>query len=419
MGEGADPRKARRFERRVLHPAVHRRGGRQRPDDPGLPVRRVRDDDRGRRRPRLRDRQRVAVQRALRPRRGPDDLPRRRPPGVPIRLVKNVAYHTSRGVPVRELVDRCRRTLDRALVDGVDHQVTRQRAWLDGFWERSDVEVEGQPEVQQAVRWNLFQLAQAVGRAEGAGVPAKGVTGSGYSGHYFWDTEIYTLPFLTYTTPQCTRNALRFRYGLLPAARVRAEQMAQRGALFPWRTINGEEASAYYAAGTAQYHIDADISYALSQYVAATGDLDFLEREAVDILVETARMWADLGFWRVNGDGGLPHPRGHRSRRVHHRRQRQPLHQRDGAVQPARRRRDGALAERAQPRRLLPDGRPARPGGRRGRGVAARRRADVRPLRGAPRHPPAGRPVPRPGGVGPRPPPRRRSGRCCCTTTRW
>jgi alpha,alpha-trehalose phosphorylase len=188
-------------------------------------------------------------------------------------------------------------------LDGLEVHQARQREWYDGFWERSDVEVEGPPEVQQAVRWNLFQLAQAVGRAEGAGVPAKGVTGTGYSGHYFWDTEVYTLPFFTYTTPQCARSALRFRYGLLPAARLRAEQMAQRGALFPWRTINGEEASAYYAAGTAQYHIDADISYALSQYVAATGDLDFLEREAVDILVETARMWADLGFWRVNGDG--------------------------------------------------------------------------------------------------------------------
>jgi alpha,alpha-trehalose phosphorylase len=223
--------------------------------------------------------------------------------GVPIRLVKYAAYHTSRGVPVRELVSRCRRTLDRALEMGLERQVTAQRTWYDGFWERSDVEVEGPPEVQQAVRWNLFQLAQAVGRAEGAGVPAKGVTGNGYSGHYFWDTEVYTLPFFTYTTPACTRSALRFRYGLLPAARLRAAQMAQRGALFPWRTINGEEASAYYAAGTAQYHIDADISYALSQYVAATGDLDFMEREAVDILVETARMWADLGFWRVNGNG--------------------------------------------------------------------------------------------------------------------
>jgi len=223
--------------------------------------------------------------------------------GVPVRLVKTVSYHTSRGVPVRELVSRCRRTLDRAVATGLERLTSDQRAWFDGFWERSDVEVDGPPEVQQAVRWNLFQLAQAVGRAEGTGVPAKGVTGSGYSGHYFWDTEIYTLPFFTYTTPQCSRAALRFRYGLLAAARLRAEQMTQRGALFPWRTINGAEASAYYAAGTAQYHIDADISYALSQYVAATGDEEFLQREAVDILVETARMWADLGFWRVNGDG--------------------------------------------------------------------------------------------------------------------
>ncbi len=223
--------------------------------------------------------------------------------GVPIRLVKYAAYHTSRGVPVRELVSRCRRTLDRALDTGADTIRRQQRGWFDGFWERSDVEVDGPPEVQQGVRWNIFQLAQAGGRAEGGGIPAKGVTGSGYSGHYFWDTEIYTLPFFSYTTPHCARSALRFRYRLLDAARTRADQMTQRGALFPWRTINGEEASAYYAAGTAQYHIDADISFALSQYVAATGDLAFLEREAVDILVETARMWADLGFWRVNGDG--------------------------------------------------------------------------------------------------------------------
>ncbi len=152
------------------------------------------------------------------------------------------------------------------------------------------------------MRWNLFQLAQATARAEGNGVPAKGLTGSGYSGHYFWDTEIYVLPFLTYTSPRYARNALRFRYQMLDAARRRAAELSQKGALFPWRTINGEEASAYYAAGTAQYHIDADVSYALVQYVRATGDEDFLRREAADILVETARMWEDLGFWRANGD---------------------------------------------------------------------------------------------------------------------
>ncbi|MGH3587511.1 MAG: glycoside hydrolase family 65 protein, partial [Pseudonocardia sp.] len=210
--------------------------------------------------------------------------------------------HTSRGVPVRELVDRCRRTIDRTLDEGVARQFVDQRAWFDAYWQRADVEVGGQPEVQQAIRWNLFQLAQASARAEGAGVPAKGVTGSGYGGHYFWDTEIYVLPFLTYTTPRFARNALRFRYQMLDAARRRARELSQKGALFPWRTINGEEASAYYAAGTAQYHIDADVSYALVQYVRATDDRDFLRREAADILVETARMWQDLGFWRANGD---------------------------------------------------------------------------------------------------------------------
>ena len=218
--------------------------------------------------------------------------------GRPIRLTKVVAYHTSRSVPTGELVDRCRRTLDRVHETGIEAQELLQREWLNDFWARSDVEISGHPEVQQAVRWNLFQVAQATARAEGNGVSAKGVTGSGYSGHYFWDTEIYVLPFLTYTSPRFARNALRFRYTMLDAARRRAEELSQIGALFPWRTINGEEASAYYAAGTAQYHINADIAYGLMQYVSATGDFDFLCREGVDILVETARMWTDLGFWR-------------------------------------------------------------------------------------------------------------------------
>ena len=223
--------------------------------------------------------------------------------GVPIRIVKTVAYHTSRGVPVRELVDRCRRTLDRARDEGVVALLARQRAWLDAFWERSDVRIAGHDDLQQAARWCLFQLAQATARADGRGVPAKGVSGSGYSGHYFWDTEIYVLPFLTYTTPLWARNALRMRYLMLPAARKRAAQLNEAGALFPWRTISGEEASAYYAAGTAQYHINADVSYALAKYIRATDDIDFLHREGVDIAVETARLWMTIGFWRDEADG--------------------------------------------------------------------------------------------------------------------
>ena len=221
--------------------------------------------------------------------------------GKPIRLVKYAAYHTSRTVPVRELIDRVRRTLDRAMESTPRNQLELQRKWFDAFWDDSDVLVGQDVPLQQAIRWNIFQLAQASARSQTYGIPAKGVTGSGYSGHYFWDTEIYVLPFLTYTFPDAAKNALRFRYLMLDAARNRARVMSTRGALFPWRTINGEEASAYYAAGTAQYHIDADIAYALDRYVDATGDIDFLIKEGIDVLVETARMWADLGFWINTG----------------------------------------------------------------------------------------------------------------------
>ncbi len=302
MGEGIDPRRAENLDRRVLEPQ-HRAGSAEdgrvelgyRTHDSGMTLGVAADHQLS---TNNEYRSAVTVE---------DDLAKMTyriaaEPGVPIMLTKVVAYHTSRGVPVRELIDRCRRTLDRVREAGLDQQYAEQREWLDGFWERSDVEIPGHPHIQQAVRWNLFQVLQASARAEGNGFPAKGVTGSGYSGHYFWDSEIYVLPFLTYTTPQLARAALRFRHTLLDAARRRADELAARGALYAWRTINGEEASAYYAAGTAQFHIDADISYALSQYVRATGDEDFLLREGIDILVETARMWVDLGFWRSDGD---------------------------------------------------------------------------------------------------------------------
>ena len=161
----------------------------------------------------------------------------------------------------------------------------------------------GSDELQQVARFNIFHIHQASARTDGMGVPAKGLTGHGYEGHYFWDTEIYVLPFLIYTNPHAARNLLRFRHRMLDAARSRARELNLRGALFPWRTINGEEASAYYAAGTAQFHIDADIVYALMKYVDVTGDTDFLHQEGAEILIETARMWRSLGFYSNGADG--------------------------------------------------------------------------------------------------------------------
>jgi alpha,alpha-trehalose phosphorylase len=226
--------------------------------------------------------------------------------GSQIRLSKYMVYHTSRTASAGELCGRAEWTMDRVTMQGFQQLLVAQERYMEDFWRRSDVRVmaireertkRSTVEIQQAIRFNLFQILQASARADDTGVPAKGLTGRAYEGQYFWDTEIYLLPFLTYTSPQTARNLLRFRYKMLPLARERARQLGHRGAMFPWRTISGEEASAYYAAGTAQYHINADIVYALRKYVQATGDELFLRDYGAEMLVETARLWADLGFY--------------------------------------------------------------------------------------------------------------------------
>ncbi len=226
--------------------------------------------------------------------------------GCPIQLTKNIVYHTSQITSAEELCGRAEWTLDRITSQGSEWLLTAQEQYMEDFWRRSDVRIKdigedrvkrSTVEIQQAIRFNPFHVLQASARAEHTGVPARGVTGQAYEGHYFWDTEIYLLPFLTYTSPRIARNLLAFRYKMLPEARARARELGHRGAMFPWRTINGEEASACYAAGTAEYHINADIMYALRKYVQATGDEAFLRDWGAEMLVETARLWLDLGFY--------------------------------------------------------------------------------------------------------------------------
>ena len=217
--------------------------------------------------------------------------------GQTLRLTKLLTYHTSTHAPVDELAERAEEALERAKILGFEELAAGQQIHLSKFWDRADVEIRGDDELQQVTRFNLFHIYQASARADGMGLPAKGLTGHGYEGQYFWDTEIYVLPFLIYTSPYLARNLLLFRYRMLDAARRRAREVNQKGALFPWRTINGEEASAYYAAGTAQYHINADIAFAVMKYVDVTGDTEFLYQEGAEILIETARMWRSLGFY--------------------------------------------------------------------------------------------------------------------------
>ncbi len=213
----------------------------------------------------------------------------------PFRLEKFISYCTSRDVPETELQTFGREVVENARRKGFAALADEQRAFLDHYWSRSDVIIEGDTAVQQSIRFNAFQLLQAAGRDGRTNIGAKGLTGEGYEGHYFWDTETYMLPFFIYTHPDISRRLLEYRYRTLDQARERAAEMSQRGALYPWRTINGEETSAYYPAGTAQAHINADIMYGMKRYMEATEDVEFLLQSGAEMLFETARFWEDLG----------------------------------------------------------------------------------------------------------------------------
>ncbi|MFF8881542.1 glycoside hydrolase family 65 protein [Streptomyces flaveolus] len=222
-------------------------------------------------------------------------------PGQRLRVQKTVAHGWSSARSRPAMSDQVEAALAAAAQRGWDGLVAEQHAYLDDFWARADVEVHGDEEVQQAVRFALFHVLQAGARAEQRAIPAKGLTGSGYDGHAFWDTEMFVLPVLTYTEPKAVAEALRWRQDTLPAARDRAAQLGLRGAAFPWRTIDGSEGSAYWPAGTAAFHVGADIAHAVVRYVAATGDTDFERDTGLELLVETARLWRSLGHHDHHG----------------------------------------------------------------------------------------------------------------------
>jgi alpha,alpha-trehalose phosphorylase len=222
-------------------------------------------------------------------------------PGERIRIVKFIAYGWSSERSRAALHDQVLAALSSAKLLGWDGLLVEQRAYLDRFWNTALVEIEGDPEIQQAVRFALFHVLQAASRGERRPIPAKGLTGTGYEGHAFWDTEIYVLPVLTLTYPNAAADALRWRYSTLDLAKKRAQQFGLNGAAFPWRTIHGEECSGYWPASTAAVHINADIAYAVVKYIEATGDTAFEEEIGLELLVETARLWLSLGHCAPSG----------------------------------------------------------------------------------------------------------------------
>ncbi len=216
-------------------------------------------------------------------------------PGQRLRVIKFVAYGWSGVRSLPAVRDQVWAALSGARLTGWDGLVADQRAYLDDFWDRADVEVDGDIEIQQAVRFGMFHVLQAGARGEDRPIPAKGLTGTGYDGHVFWDTEMFVLPVLTFSAPDAVASALRWRHSILPTARERAATLGLQGASFPWRTIAGQECSGYWPAGTAAFHVNADIADAVIRYVDASGDEEFERREGIEILVDTARLFRSLG----------------------------------------------------------------------------------------------------------------------------
>jgi len=222
-------------------------------------------------------------------------------PGSPLRLIKFIAYGWSARRSMPALRDQVSAGLAEAKHTGWDDLMRLQREYLDDFWERADVVIGGEPRLQQALRFGMFHVLQSGARNEGRAIPAKGLTGSGYDGHAFWDTETFVLPMLIYALPAAARDALRWRHSTLDKAQHRAEQLGLEGAAFPWRTIAGEECSSYWPAGTAAFHVNADIANSAARYINATGDDGFIDDCGGELLVQTARLWRSLGHHDSSG----------------------------------------------------------------------------------------------------------------------
>ncbi|WEV20233.1 glycoside hydrolase family 65 protein [Clostridium perfringens] len=211
-------------------------------------------------------------------------------------LDKFIAYSTSLDMNCEKLHGFIKAILSDAEEQGYIEAESEQKEYVEEFWRTADVIIEGDDALQQGIRFNLFHLMQSAGRDGKTGMGAKGLSGEGYEGHYFWDTEMYVLPVFVYTKPDLAKKLLDYRYFTLDKARERARVLGHdKGALYPWRTINGEEASTYFPLGTAQYHINADIAYAFKLYVDVNDDFNYLKDKAAEVLCETSRVWANVG----------------------------------------------------------------------------------------------------------------------------
>jgi alpha,alpha-trehalose phosphorylase len=230
-------------------------------------------------------------------------------PGTSVTFEKYVAYAWTQpgGADTEaELLARTASALAQAHVHGYDALLARQTQALTQLWQNADLAIDGDPVTEQALRFNLFHVFQSSSRDSQGSTAAKGLTGEGYEGHYFWDAEAFMLPAMVALAPDVARSMLMYRHGTLDRARAHAREMNHaRGALYAWRTISGDECSAYFPSGSAQYHINAAVAWAIRHYVDASGDDAFLRDVGAEMLFETARIWLDIGHFNPRRGGAF------------------------------------------------------------------------------------------------------------------
>lgn len=220
-------------------------------------------------------------------------------------LNKYIAYYTGEGASDNGRITETKRLVREASSLGYEKIAEDQAAYMAEYWEQGDIQIEGADEIMQGLRFNLFHLLQGTGKDGKTSVSAKGLSGEGYEGHYFWESETYIMPVFLFSFPEIAKSILMYRYQALDQAREIAETMSHKGAMFPWRTINGYECSAYFLAGTAQYHITGGVSYAVKRYFEATQDEEFMVNYGAEILMETARFWLSAGHFNENKGGSF------------------------------------------------------------------------------------------------------------------
>lgn len=220
--------------------------------------------------------------------------------GASVTFTKYIVYTDS--IRYSDIAGQGKKIIENAMAQGKEYWYAAQKKYLDIFWKYSKIDVEGEGDVEDSLNYNIYQLLASVGKDIYSNISAKGLSGEGYEGHYFWDTEIYIIPFFTLTNPSIAKNLLMFRYNTLPYAKEEALIMGhKKGAKIPWRTISGSECSAYFPGGSAQYHINADVAYSNIQYYLYTLDLDYIRDYGYEILYETARLWLEIGHFNEQG----------------------------------------------------------------------------------------------------------------------